>query len=237
MIKISDLFSSEFLQYFVYLALALTATICTGALYSRNKLIYQPFFGKINPVIVLVGVSVLGLILLTYLLARGWLTIFQVENLRGLLVAAALATLFALIMIFADSKIILPEDINRPFPDALLFYPTIGFVVEILFHVLPLTVLLVLTTSLFKNLTFAQVIWPCILFVALLEPIFQTILGYSRPYPWWVMAFIALHIFLLNFTQLALFKRYDFLTMYTFRVVYYLLWHIVWGVIRLRLLY
>lgn len=39
------------------------------------------------------------------------------------------------------------------------------------------------------------------------------------------------------YTRLALFKRYDFVTMYTFRLVYYLLWHIVWGVIRLRLLF
>jgi hypothetical protein len=70
-----------------------------------------------------------------------------------------------------------------------------------------------------------------------LEPVFQTTLGFSRAYPSWVTGFVALHIFLLNLCQLAIFKRYDFVSMYSFRLMYYLLWHIVWGVIRLKLLF
>ena len=148
-----------------------------------------------------------------------------------------LAALLALVMILFDSRIALPEGINRPFPESLLFYPTIGFVVEILFHVLPLTLLLLLMTSIFKGLTFEQIIWPCILLVALLEPIFQTSFSLSGEYPWTAVIFIALHNFLFNFVQLALFKRFDFVSMYSFRLVYYLLWHIVWGVMRLQRLF
>ena len=145
--------------------------------------------------------------------------------------------LFALVMILFDSQVVFPEDVNRPFPDALLFYPSIGFVVEILFHLLPLTLLLIVLTSLFNNLGFKELIWPSILLVALLEPFFQTVIGFSSTYSPWVTRFVALHIFLLNFCQLAIFKRYDFVSMYSFRLVYYLLWHIVWGVIRLKLLF
>jgi hypothetical protein len=182
-------------------------------------------------------VSFLGFFLLAFLLTRGWFEIFDVSNIKGWIVAGVLAGLFAMVMIFIDSRVILPADVNRPYPDALLFYPTIGFVVEIIFHVLPLTLLLVLATSLFRNLSFESVIWPCIIVVALLEPLFQTWFGFSRPYPGWVLAIIAVNIFLINLAQLYLFKRYDFVTMYSMRLVYYLLWHIIWGILRLRILF
>ena len=37
--------------------------------------------------------------------------------------------------------------------------------------------------------------------------------------------------------QLLIFKKYDFNSMYAFRLVYYLFWHIGWGHLRLRLLF
>lgn len=237
MTKVFQLISTEQLQYIVYLAISLVVIIGTGILYFSNKLIYQPFFGQINPIVGIVVISLLGFILLTYLLARDWFAIYQVQNRQGLAFAAALATLLALIMILFDSGIVLPEDVNRSFPDALLFYPTIGFVAEIVFHVLPLTLLLFLLTTLFKGHTFEQLIWPCVFIVALLEPIFQTSFSLSEGYPWTAVIFIALHNFLFNFIQLTLFKQYDFVTMYSFRLVYYLFWHIIWGAIRLQLLF
>ena len=82
--------------------------------------------------------------------------------------------------------------------------------------------LLIILTTLFKDLTYEGIIWPCILFVALLEPVFQTALGFSRPVSPWATGFVALHIFLLNLCQLAIFKRYDFVSMYAFRLMYYL---------------
>ena len=122
------------------------------------------------------------------------------------------------------------------FPDSLFFYPIFGFVVEVLFHMLPLALLLFILTSMF-NLGFEKVIWPCILVVALLEPIFQTVLGFSRPYPTWVMVCVFANILLINLFQLSIFKRYDFVSMYFFRLVYYAIWHIVWGQVRLNLLF
>lgn len=43
-----------------------------------------------------------------------------------------------------------------------------------------------------------------------------------------------LHVFLINLSQLMIFKRYD---LYSFRLVYYIFWHIVWGYMRLKLLF
>jgi hypothetical protein len=235
--RLMELFAAERPQFLVYIALSVAVTAGTAVLFYYNREIYQPFFGRLNPVLVMALISLLGFILLAFLLGRGWFAIFESQNLTGWLVAGGLAVLFALAMIFFDSRVVLPADVNRPFPDSLLFYPTIGFVVEIVFHVLPLTLLLLLASALFKSLPFESLVWPCIFLVALLEPIFQTWFGFSRPYPAWVFAFVAVHNFLLNFTQLALFKRYDFVTMYSFRLVYYLFWHIVWDFFRLKLLF
>lgn len=235
--RITELIAAERLQFQVYVILSLSVTFATAILYYFNKDIYKPFIGRFNPIIVMLVVSLLGFFLLAFLLARGWFEIFEVSNIKGWIVAVGLAILFTAVIIFIDSRVILPPDINRPYPDSLLFYPTIGFVVEIIFHVLPLTILLFLVTSLFKNLDFQSVVWPCILIVALLEPIFQTWFGFSRPYPAWVMAIIALNIYLINLAQLYLFKRYDFVTMYSMRLTYYLLWHIIWGILRLRILF
>jgi hypothetical protein len=75
------------------------------------------------------------------------------------------------------------------------------------------------------------------LLVALLEPVLQTAWGFSQQYPLWVTVFVALHIFLFNAAQLVVFKQYDFVSMITMRLVYYLLWHIVWGMLRLSWLF
>jgi len=45
------------------------------------------------------------------------------------------------------------------------------------------------------------------------------------------------NILLINLFQLSIFKRYDFVSMYSFRLVYYAIWHIVWGVVRLNLFF
>ena len=70
--RILELITTEQTQYLVYVALSLGVAICTGILSFYNSALYKPFFGRINPVVVVVAVSFLGIILLTILLARGW---------------------------------------------------------------------------------------------------------------------------------------------------------------------
>lgn len=77
-----------------------------------------------------------------------------------------------------------------------------------------------------------------IVLVALLEPSFQALLGNpGAPRPAWVVTYEWLHIFLFNLTQLILFKRYDFLSMYLMRLTYYGFWHVAWGYFRLEILF
>ena len=55
-----------------------------------------------------------------------------------------LVLLSILAVVVADILLRYPEDTNAPWPAALLFYPAIGFVAEILFHVVPLALLMLL---------------------------------------------------------------------------------------------
>jgi hypothetical protein len=131
-----------------------------------------------------------------------------------------------------------PATTNILFPESVLFYPAVGFFVEILFHVLPLTVLLLLLNSLLKGTDQQVIFWISIVVVSLLEPIYQSSnMASSSYYPVWEVLYVGLHIFLINLCQLLIFKRYDFVSMYTFRLVYYMFWHIGWGYLRLRLLF
>jgi hypothetical protein len=55
--------------------------------------------------------------------------------------------------------------------------------------------------------------------------------------PPWAVAYDGLHVLAINVCQLAIFKRYDFMSMYALRLVYYGIWHIGWGAVRLELLF
>ena len=141
-------------------------------------------------------------------------------------------------MMLADTKIVFPEDTNIKFPESIMFYPAIGFFVEILFHVLPLTLSVIIMKVILKNQSLDNIIWISIFIVAIIEPVYQSMhMANSGRFALWAVIFVGMHIFLINTFQLALFKKYDFISMYTFRLVYYLFWHIVWGHFRLQLLF
>ncbi len=236
MTEITELFSKERLQYLVYIGLSAGIVTLTGIIYFSNKLLFQRFIGRINPLIAFFIVTILGIILFTFLLYRGWFAIYQRENLAVLFRYSSLTALFAIISILVDLKVGFPADMNILFPKSLLFYPAIGYLVEILFHILPLTILLISLTTIFKNISYTSILWICIVIVALLEPSFQVIpMVSSNHFPLWAVAIVWLNVFAFNLSQLLIFKRFDFVSMYSFRLVYYILWHIGWGYIRLMI--
>lgn len=238
MSKIKELISKERLQYLVFTGLSIGAVVLTGILYFSDHHLFERFLGNINPLLAALIIIFLGVVSFSLLLSRGWFAIYKKENLKGLFHRSALAALFVLITILIDLKVVFPADLNILFPESLLFYPAIGFFVEILFHVLPLSVLLISLTSIFKETNHKNIILICILIVSLLEPTYQTVfMGSSNHFPLWATAIFFLNLFLFNLSQLLIFKRYDFISMYSFRLAYYMLWHIIWGYLRLKLLF
>ena len=232
------LISRERQQAQVYVALALGAIGLTAIIHFSGQPFFQRVIGNWNPLVAVGTASVLGFLLLSYLHSSGGFGIYRKDNRNGLVRAAGLAAVFGVIAILADFRIVFAADINIPFPWSVMFYPAIGFFVEILFHAMPLAVLLLLLTALLKNQRRLQVVLLCIVLVALLEPVYQAQWMISNgPYPDWAVAFVALHVFLINLVQLLLFRSYDFVTMLAFRLVYYLIWHIGWGYLRLSILF
>lgn len=235
---IKELISKERLQYLVFIGLSIGIFGLTGIGYFSNNLLFQRFLGRANPLLAIIFIILLGVILLSVFLSQGWFAIYKKENLKELYRSSGLAALLGLIAILVDLKIVFPADMNILLPESLLFYPAIGFLVEIIFHVLPLSVLLIVLTSTFRNISNKKIIWVCILIVSLLEPIYQAIwMVFSNQYPLWAVVYVGFHVFLINLFQLIIFKRYDFISMYSFRLVYYLFWHIGWGHIRLKVLF
>ncbi|TNE68111.1 MAG: hypothetical protein EP344_01550 [Bacteroidetes bacterium] len=223
-------------QFLVLAGVSFLATGLSGLLFFTAPETFQRFFGPVNPILVAALATLLGFVFLSFLSNIGWAAIYRPgEYRRGkqpVLITAALA----LLMILIDRTIVFPRDINVPFPEALAFYPAIAFIVEVFFHVVPLTILLFLLRSVWNPGRQREIVWTGVVLTALLEPVYQVI-PMQGHYPGWAVLYVGVHLFVFNLVQLRAFIRHDFLTMFMLRLVYYLIWHILWGYFRLELLF
>lgn len=226
--------SNDRLQYLILAGLSVGVMALTWVLDLTHPGSFRRFLGGVNPLITVLLLAILGFVLLTYLRSKADFSIYKKGSHKSLPYALGLATPFAFVAILTDLTGAFPRDVNIRFPYSLLFYPVIGFVAEIVFHVLPLTLLLFISRDLAKREIASRTVWACIIGVSFLEPAYQMALGHYT-----VLSGIitGLNVFLINVFQLSLFKRYDFVSMYSFRLAYYFLWHIVWGYLRLKLLF
>jgi hypothetical protein len=231
-----NLISEETLQYVVFLVLSAIVLILTGITTLSNRSSFQRYFGKINPLLAVFIVFIIGLILFSYLLYDGQFAVYRQGNFKGLLLAVALALPFGAVIIIVDRISPFPINMNAPFPVSLAFYPVMGYVAEIIFQILPFCLVYFGLGAVLGEASNVKIIWVSILVAALIEPIFQVVFMLGQD-PVWKMAYVGLHVFLFSLVQLLLFKRYDFMTMYVFRLSYYAIWHILWGHLRLNLLF
>lgn len=223
-------------QYLAYFAISLMALIFTLILLPSSEAYFRRFLGETNAILVMIVATVVGAVALWILQSNFRFVILKGQaTLQGIALSALLATTLAVAIVAADINIRYPEDTNVPVPQALLFYPAIGFVAEIIFHVLPLTLLLLIMTLIFGQSSKERIVWFAILLVAVFEPTFQVLFG-QKTFSWGD-AYTWIHVFVIAFLQLYMFRRYDFVTMYAFRLIYYGYWHILWGVIRLKVLF
>lgn len=236
MAKLWRLIAEQNLQYTVFLLLSGMIFVLTLVTQRAISTSFQRFFGGIPAPFALLIVILLGLILFSFLLNNGQFVVYRLGNLKGLLLAIGLAVPFAAVMILVDRWSPYPADINVSFPYSLAFYPVMGYVVEILFHLLPVCLLYFILGVLVDEASSQRLIGLIILIAALIEPAFQVSLTAGQNSNG-VIAYLGLHLFLINLVQLLLFRRYDFVTMYSFRFSYYALWHILWGHLRLSLLF
>lgn len=220
-------------QWGVYLAIVAVA-VCLAMIPAVGPY-FAWFFGDFTPAVVVLLAGAIGAVCLASLIRLGGFQILRRgSTVRGIAIGAGLATVLGVAIVIADIVFRYPEDINAPMPQALAFYPSIGLVAEIVFHILPLAIALVLLQPLRGRLGTTRTTWIAIVLVSVAEPTFQVFFGGETGalavYTW-------VHVFLIAFLQLCVFRRYDFVSMYSMRLVYYAYWHMIWGSLRLGLLF
>ena len=197
---------------------------------------FQPYFGDINPVLATGLVALVGAGSLALLVRRGWPGFLGVGGVGAALKSAAwIGTAFALPTVLVDYRFPFPQDINAALPQALLFYPAMGYVAEIAFHVLPLACLVTALAHWSSAHRTSVAVWQLLVPVALIEPAFQVWTGWSTQQPRWVSVYVAMHLFLFGLFQLRLYTRHGLVAAYALRLVYYAHWHVLWGWARLQL--
>jgi hypothetical protein len=164
--------------------------------------------------------------------------LFRVETLRrGLVVAALAAPVLAVPTIIADLAWKFPAGINVAPPQAFLFYPLMGYVAETAFHLVPLSLVLMAACLATRSRPSNRIVWAAIAVAALVEPAFQASGIFGTGAVVALSIFMLVHLTLFSIVLLALYRRYGFVTAFAFRLVYYLVWHILWGTARLQILF
>lgn len=198
---------------------------------------FRPYFGGVDPVLALAIASLVGAMSLTYLRKRWSFPIGSTAGLPDLLRVAGIASAFALPVIVLDIFVGFPRGMNVAWPTAFLFYPSIAWFVEMALHVTPFATLLLLFGGLVDRIGEVRLAGACIVLVSLIEPVIQVVLAPPGEFPALATAYVALHVFAFGLAQFWTFRRFGFAPMLAFRLVYYLWWHIVWGHVRLQLLF
>ena len=223
-------------QYVTYLGLAALAASLVIILMPGGQAWFRWIFGPVPPLVAVGAGAVVGLVALFFLMRRAGFSVFLGRRtLRGLAVSAGFSTAFGVAIVIADLLLRYPEDTNVPVPQALLFYPAVGFVAEVIFHLVPLAIVLGVLTPLSQRLGPERSIRSAIAVTVLAESVFQVV--FAKEFLSWTTAWTALHVSAISLAQLHVFRRYDFVTMYGFRMIYYGYWHILWGVIRLEVMF
>ncbi len=237
MTEFKTVFMTEKRQYIIFLILSLTVLGFTIILYLLQSDVFSGFFGSINPILVIPLFIILGFGTLLYLQIKRDTVIFRKGKPKKWMIVSLIPLAFALGVILMEVFYPFSEDINVLFPKSLLFYPVMGFVAEIIFQLVPLSLLFALLTVIFKKVDQNKIIILCIMIVSLIEPIFQFLFDTSVSRPLWIKLIDAFRIYLFCCVQLFIYKRYDFVSMFLYRMVYYLFWHVIWGTIRLNILF
>lgn len=227
--------------FLIYGLIGSAVLIFSGLLIIAGVNPFRPFFGPLPPLAVMAGTILFGLGSLVLLQEQAGIGILWRESIRSKEPAPGAAhvpigaLLFFLPVLSADLLFRFPEALNVLLPAALLFYPAIGFVAETVFHLIPAAAALIIDRAIRKNA------WekgaPILLFLPamLTEPIFQLLFAEELFAATTIFTFF--HVFAISMFQIHLLRKHGFLAMFLFRLCYYLLWHVLWGSLRLELLF
>jgi hypothetical protein len=107
-------------------------------------------------------------------------------------------------------------------------------VAQVALHVVPFALLLAISNILCGTLECHWRNWIAVILASMLEPAFQVRSSLSDDRPSSAVAVMAASLFLFGVVELQLYRRFDFATMFVFRMLYYRYWHVIWGYLRLQ---
>lgn len=203
-----------------------------------NRSLFQPYFGDLSPVLTAAIICISSWIAFYLLSNRYEFRIYRPDSIKkGSIRVFILCIPFMLAVSLADLILGFPEDMNVAFPLALLFYPAMGYIGQITLHVIPLLILILLSEVLREKVSQNTRILYCMIIAAGFEAVFQvggmnafhslTSLDY----------FVILHLFLFGLAEFYIYRKYDYISMYLFRLIYYVYWHVLWAELRLDWLF
>lgn len=213
------------------LATSIAAVALTAWQVQVDRSVFERFFGPLPPVVVMSGVAVVGAIAMAHLQRTSDFAVLGPGAWRDVVSIIVWAVpLLAAVAIGSDLVFRYEEDTNVAMPDALRFYPAIAVFVENALHVVPIALLVAIIGM---PTGFDATFWRIAIPVALVEAVVQA--GYATSIG--TSVFSAAHLMVFGMAQVWIFWRFGFMWMLGFRLVYYSLWHVVWGVARLELLF
>lgn len=218
---------------------ALVRTACCAAVASAAVLsalgsdAFEQVLGVRHPTLTTLAVVLLGYGAWSIIVRRGWIA-SGVEGRAGFGVALCIGAALTLPVVLVDLLGGFPADINAPAPDALLFYPSVALMAELVFHAAPLACGALLA-GVWPRV--AGPVWLVALASGLaVEPALQVIWGLSES-PTWANIFVGVQLLVFNGIGLWVLRRYGFLRVFAYRLSYYAIWHMAWGHVRIDVLF
>lgn len=194
---------------------------------------FERFIGGVSPVLAVAVAGAAGIGALTTLDSAGW--VGTDPSRKGFARSSLLAIGLGAAIILADSALGFGEGINVTWPASLLFYPVMAFIAEVAFHLVPLA-LIVVVSSRWSLRGAAATVGP-IAAVALIEAVYQVLGSATAGVSRWLLAYLLVHMVAFAIAGLTALRGYGFGAMMWLRLVYYAIWHVAWGVLRLELLF
>ena len=196
------------------------------------------YFGNVSPVLSVAIVCAIGVLVLYALHKYSGFSVYDPYKFRkGIPVAVALVCPFMIIMTIVDVALRFPPDINVALPTAIVFYPAIAYVAQIALHVAPFAILLASTTLIFKSRSTTWCIWLSITIASAIEATFQAVSSSDGHGLSIIAGIVAVILWLYGVAELYLYRRFDFATMYAFRIFSSGYWHLLWGNLRISWFY
>ncbi len=214
-----------------FVAVCVIAVALTTWQVQVDRSVFDRYFGALPPVAVMTGVAVVGILTMAHLQGTSEFTVLGPGAWRDVVSIISWAVpLLAVAAIGSDLVFRYAEDTNVAMPDALRFYPAIAVFVDIALHLVPIAALVAfLGMPTAFDETFLRIAIPVALLEAVLQAVYATSMGTS--------VFSAVHLMVFGVAQVWIFWRFGFMWMLGFRLAYYALWHLAWGLVRLELLF